>query len=591
MKKIVLVFILLLTISSLSSAQKPYLDNVNSTSGSPEQAYLNLNHISTVFYNSGISDFNQIGQSGFKYPKETGKTAVFISGLIWGVKIQNDSQVRVGGSTYRTGLQGGKILTTGIAEDPNDTHVRIYRVRPDVYPGGPVVDLSWEASDEGKTEQQVRAQYELDWIEWRAEDGAPFNDIDSNGLYNPTLDIPGIKGAIQTIWFVANDLNTSQSRLFYGTDPIGIEYQATIWEYNGGAFDKLFFRKIKLINKSNNNFDSMYVSMWSDPDIGDAGDDFVGCDTLLNLGFAYNASNIDAGYQPLPPPAVGFKLIRGPLVPGTFDKDRNKNGIDDDLDYGFREDNLKVSGSINLPMNAFYYFAGGDPNVGDPQLGFADGATKFYNFMQGKYGVSGEFFVDPSTGLTTTYALSGNPVTGTGWLDGYFVPAGDRRLGFSSGPFQMVPGDEQVIVVAEIVAGAQLGIDRLSAITLLKNYCSIAQDFYDTTFPVSISQNNENQIPVDFLLSQNYPNPFNPSTSIQYAISSLPTGQAGTQFVTLKVYDLLGREVATLVNEEKPAGSYNVEFRMQNLELSSGIYFYKLQAGDFVETKKMILLK
>jgi hypothetical protein len=57
------------------------------------------------------------------------------------------------------------------------------------------------------------------------------------------------------------------------------------------------------------------------------------------------------------------------------------------------------------------------------------------------------------------------------------------------------------------------------------------------------------------------------------------------------VFDLLGREVATLVNEEKPAGFYNVEFRMQNLELSSGIYFYKLQAGDFIETKKMILLK
>jgi hypothetical protein len=73
-------------------------------------------------------------------------------------------------------------------------------------------------------------------------------------------------------------------------------------------------------------------------------------------------------------------------------------------------------------------------------------------------------------------------------------------------------------------------------------------------------------VPTEFVLYQNYPNPFNPSTNIQYAISS-------TQFVTLKVYDLLGREVATLVNEEKPAGSYNVEFRMQNLQLSSGIYF------------------
>ncbi len=87
-----------------------------------------------------------------------------------------------------------------------------------------------------------------------------------------------------------------------------------------------------------------------------------------------------------------------------------------------------------------------------------------------------------------------------------------------------------------------------------------------------------------YSLLQNYPNPFNPSTSIQYAISS-------TQFVTLKVYDVLGREVATLVNEEKPAGTYNVQFTMNNVQLSSGIYFYKLQAGDFVETKKMILLK
>ncbi len=70
--------------------------------------------------------------------------------------------------------------------------------------------------------------------------------------------------------------------------------------------------------------------------------------------------------------------------------------------------------------------------------------------------------------------------------------------------------------------------------------------------------------PNSFLLSQNYPNPFNPTTSIQYAIGSLPDGKAGQQFVTLKVYDLLGREIATLVNEEKPAGEYEVEFNASN---------------------------
>jgi hypothetical protein len=88
--------------------------------------------------------------------------------------------------------------------------------------------------------------------------------------------------------------------------------------------------------------------------------------------------------------------------------------------------------------------------------------------------------------------------------------------------------------------------------------------------------------PEEFLLSQNYPNPFNPTTRIQYQVSSISQ-------VSLKVYDILGNEVATLVNEEKPAGSYEVEFNAAGL--SSGIYFYKLNAGSFVQTKKMILLK
>jgi hypothetical protein len=587
MKNLFLSFILLLSITPFILAQNKYPDN-KSVSGSPEHTFLNLNNISTFFTNTGKSDFDEIEQhSGFKYPKETGKTAVFMSGLIWGVKIPNDPQVRVGGSTYITGLQGGKILGSGIAEDPNASHVRIYRIRPDVYPGGPVVDLSWEASDEGKTEQQIRTQYELDWNEWKADDGAPYQDIDNNGVYDPIIDVPGIKDAVQTIWFVANDLDSLKTQYLYGTDPIGIEYQATIWGYNNsGALDNLFFRKYKLINKSNTTFDSMYVSMWSDPDVGYAGDDFVGCDSLLNLGFAYNASASDAVYQPLPPPAVGFKLIRGPLVPAAFGKDINKNGIDDASDYGFTNNNLKVSGYINLPMTAFYYFAGGDPNLGDPQHGFSTGATQFYNFMQGKYGITGELFIDPSTNLPTTYALSGNPVSLTGWLDGINLPAGDRRLGFSTGPFQMSPGDTQTIVIAEIVAGATPGIDNRTAVSLLKYYCDIAQNFYDSNFPVNVSQNDENLTPTEFLLLQNYPNPFNPSTKISW---QSPVGS----WQTLKVYDILGNEVATLVNEYRSAGSYEVDFHPASSikNPASGIYFYQLRVGDFVETKKMMLLK
>lgn len=88
--------------------------------------------------------------------------------------------------------------------------------------------------------------------------------------------------------------------------------------------------------------------------------------------------------------------------------------------------------------------------------------------------------------------------------------------------------------------------------------------------------------PLTFQLEQNYPNPFNPSTNISWQ-----SAVGGHQ--TLKVFDVLGNEVATLVNEEKPAGVYEVEFNAS--QFSSGVYFYKLQAGSFIETKKMILLK
>lgn len=105
------------------------------------------------------------------------------------------------------------------------------------------------------------------------------------------------------------------------------------------------------------------------------------------------------------------------------------------------------------------------------------------------------------------------------------------------------------------------------------------------SIPTDIS--NDETIVYHFDLKQNYPNPFNPTTKIKYTIPSNVKREISN--VILKIYDVLGNEVATLVNEEKPAGIYEVDFDASGL--SSGIYFYKLQAGSFVETKKMMLLK
>ena len=109
--------------------------------------------------------------------------------------------------------------------------------------------------------------------------------------------------------------------------------------------------------------------------------------------------------------------------------------------------------------------------------------------------------------------------------------------------------------------------------------------------PTSVNTGFNNMI-LSYILEQNYPNPFNPTTTISYQIQK-------RGFVSLKVYDILGKEVATLVNEEKPAGSYTVQVNGENL--SSGIYFYKLsvsalpsqdrQTGNYISVKKMILIK
>jgi PKD repeat protein len=157
-------------------------------------------------------------------------------------------------------------------------------------------------------------------------------------------------------------------------------------------------------------------------------------------------------------------------------------------------------------------------------------------------------------------------------------PGGSPLTSIEQNPQNIVYNSSGIYEVS-LIASNNLGTDTLTKLC----YIEVEQ---------SVFVNDEINSLNEFALHQNYPNPFNPSTSIQYAISS-------RQFVTLKVYDALGNEIETLVNEEKPAGTYEVEFNSSTLSGSvsaksgyaSGVYFYQLKAGQFIETKKMLLLK
>jgi len=183
------------------------------------------------------------------------------------------------------------------------------------------------------------------------------------------------------------------------------------------------------------------------------------------------------------------------------------------------------------------------------------------------------------------------------------VPAGDSswvKLELSIhdtiGPWNLIAGGlknngHYQWSIPELMASYDKCRFRYTVYTLTDTVTAITSEgFYIIGEPVNAG-NNINSLPEEFVLYQNYPNPFNPVTKIKFTIPEEVRGEK--QEVNLKVYDVLGNEVAALVDEYKPAGSYEVEFNPESGEThpASGIYFYQLKAGSFTETKKMILLK
>ncbi len=454
MKTIPLLFLIILfTHSDSVSSGKQFggLTARTNTTWTASQTWFNINNISTRFRNDGQCDRDLVSPSGgsaFVFPKGTRRTAIFESGVVWGAKI-NDS-LHVGGSSYLSGLQPGKILSPGIAEDPNLPKNRIYRIRPDYA----TADLSSEASDEDRSQEEIRAQYALDWNFWPAADGAPFDDRNGNGTYEPGVDVPGRHGADQTIWYVCNDLDSALTLAFHGTLPMGIEVQVTVWGYaRQGALDNIVFKNYRLINKSTSAFDSMYVCQWSDVDLGDAANDFAGCDTALGLGFCYNSSPSDYVYSPLIPPAVGFQFLSQQMTAGFYDAAGNTWGM--------------------------------------PPFGSYEGAREWYNFLHGLMPVSGLPFIHPVfPGQPTKFWLDGDPVTASGRVDGILDSPSDRLIGSCIGPFAMIQGDTQNVATAVLIG---MGSNYLTSVSTLRDLARAAKSMYDGIL-VSVPPNVNGQV-------------------------------------------------------------------------------------------------
>ncbi len=448
----------------------------NKVTVNPAQSLIDVNQITCWVGSDGYHDWIVGGSWNGAYPNGVNFGPIFSEGIIWG-GIVNDGvtpAVRVNGNTYGTGC---KPVT------------RLFRVRSDYVNG----DLTQDAADffdkdvnavTASDIQTIRDQYATDWNQWPADEGAPYDDKNNNGQYDPASDVPGIPGATQTLFIKYNDDQTP----LYGSPQIGLEVSETYWAYAvAGALGNVIFKKVNIYYKGitgttppSATIDSMYIVQWADPDVGNSGDDFAGCDTSLNLGYAYNSGAVDATYltKNLAPPAVGYDFLQGV---STFTGNPNDSAIFDlKWRHGYKYVNAK-------PMSSYAYFAAGG-TWSDPAFTYT-GTLEFYNLMRGflpdpPYPASQPF---PSSVADVTpngtYLLTGDPVFSTGKLDGSVDAPGDRRIMVTNGPITMNYHDTAQVVLA-LVGG--LGKNNLSSISVLKYNDAFAQYAYDQLFDIPI---------------------------------------------------------------------------------------------------------
>lgn len=538
-------------------------------------------------------------------------------GIIGNVKIAQ----KVSGGYYRSKnfLFSGGFLMSGYSNDSLWANGMADASRIEDYLPG-IVNKS-SVDDSNAVLYVVRSNDEpfgQSWKDWSnaVELGADFYDGDndslynpedknSNGIWDPDEDAPDIIGDVN-VWCVYNDGVLKEARPYKMSKPIGIEIRQTAFTFSSsGPLEYMIFLRYRIKYVGLNNpgepdlLNDVYFGIWTDPDIGgDSGysDDLVGCDIELNSGYAYNDGN-DPSYG-TDPPCFLFNLLAGPVeyIPGLTFNDKNSNGIfEDSIDEpidtaivmkGARNGRQLYFGAANQLPSSFVYFISGSHDVGDP---YNISGTR--NYMQGlsisgkslnpcKWGGGNVFNADCST-INNKFWFSGDPATSprTGWLD---LSPSDKREVLNTGPFTLKKGEEKEIVTVYLIGQ---GIDALTSVTEAKKLSIIASEFFRSNFDqsvVAVNDKESHSIIDGYKLSQNYPNPFNPVTNIEFQ-----TAEFG--LVSLKVYDVLGREIAALVNEEKPAGTYMVNFDAGNL--SSGIYFYKMKANETVIVKKMLILK
>ncbi|MBL0343481.1 MAG: hypothetical protein IPP71_23060 [Bacteroidetes bacterium] len=488
------------------------------------QADLDINNIRTTVLVGGDMWWD-LSNAKYEVPINSDKHSIF-AGALWIGGIDAGGQIKVAAQTYRqTGIDfwGGPIdtSTVTIQQDKCQKYDRHWKVTKDeVRKFADEYELNPSSASSNATNDMKNWPGNGDYIS--SSEGqylAPFVDVNGDGDYDYTAgDYPGyfLPGALgqgtsddfpvfpgtaiplcndylfgdKTIWWVFNDVGNAHTET--NSEPIGLEIRAQAFGFKtNDEINNMTFYKYQIINRSTLTLTDTYFGQWVDPDLGNAIDDFVGCDVPRGLGYCYNGDADDetgTGYG-LNPPAIGVDFFQGPLADINDGVDNDRDGC---TDCTFIPGTIVTSIDDDiLPeqiiMSKFVYYN----NVNNSPIGNPNGFTDFYNYLRGiwldnqpiTYGGDGR----NAAAAVCDFMFPGNtdpinfPVLGE-WSE---FTAGnipeDRRCLQSAGTFTLTPGAVNYITTGVVWARAQQG-GPLASVDLVRLADDKAQALFNNCF-------------------------------------------------------------------------------------------------------------
>ena len=421
---------------------------------------LDVNNVRAALYNNGNLFYASTDM--YEVPKGSNQKAIFASGIWIGGMV--DGQLRMAAATYSNfEWRPGPLFDDGTPAANCDDYDRLWKVSK--------TDL--EALDAGESPSR-------DLAEWPTGLGAP--TLDANGervvptSRDQVIDLaagqrPEILGD-QTVWWVMNDVAAPHNET--ATQPIGLEAQVTAFAFNqAGALGNTTFYRYRFTYKGDSPLTNTWLGVWSDPDLGGAGDGYVGSDTTLGLGITYNASPTDGTYGDRPP-AIGYDFFQGPLVEAP-----GETWVD--------PDGTVHETATRLGMQKFIYYNNDGTEQGNP-----GNAEEYFGYLTGfwrdgvpvTFGGTGRGF----SNTPADFMYPANPPNF--WSEfnfddqGNAIAPGDRRFLQSTGPFTMNPGDVQEIVFGIVWSqDTEAASDpHLASLAKLKRDNALAQRVFDINF-------------------------------------------------------------------------------------------------------------